>query len=370
MPLTHKLYVLQSLDPNYAPIDLDWPSKVSIQSKDDEYYPVFSGSVTSLFPPIITTENQQLTKSHSLDDILNVSQSVNTSGPHVKENESVSEGTTAENSFNRSCPSLNNSSYVQNVSAKVTTKPSTSEDEHSDIVFDFTESSPSAVDSSGPSTNYSGIKFYFKDSLYPAFSEKTLTSYGPPPNESTDSMHNSETEIKDTLLDDPNLQDLAAIKEEAGSAPTNQPSYINLAGEEESLDETLSFSPLSPQIPTGVTLAFATVGGHFNHSNSDSASQRTENSCEPNSGYMNSSSGYTGECSFTCAVESDYTGELRSEFISESSRHSSGYVPESSDGGDPSSSPSEHQPCTLSSAYVSKSDLCNSTQSPALGQSA
>jgi hypothetical protein len=356
----------ESLDPNYAPINLGLPRKIQ---SNDEYYPAFKDSITSLLPQTIaTTEVQPLTRSQSLDDILNVPHNITTPGPYIKENGNLSEGAT-EKSLSRSCPSL---PYVQHGSAKagfITTKPSENEDEHLDIVFQFPEGSATAVSSgeSGPycpPTNYSGIVFK-GDSMYPPSSDKNLTGYGPFPKESTESIFISESVIADELFTGHNLQHPAAIEGEAVSAPTNRPGYINIGGEGDSLDETLIFSPLSPQIPSGVTLAFATVDeptGRTKHHSSDSASQTGSSSDFER--YMNSCSGYTEEISFSCTVESGYTGEPSSEVISESSVKSSpGDMPGQSEG-DVSFVPSENQPCAPISAYIRESDLCNRSRSP------
>ena len=87
------------------------------------YYKVFSGSAICLFHETLQAAgvDQQLTKSHSLDDLSNapsVQSCIMATGSFSKSSGDVSE---AVNKRNKSCSSLSNSLYVQHGAAK--TKP-------------------------------------------------------------------------------------------------------------------------------------------------------------------------------------------------------------------------------------------------------
>ena len=363
------------MDPSFAPIDLGISA----------YYKEFSGSAICLLQETLLAAkvDQQLTKSHSLDDLSNappVQSCIMTKGSYSKSSGDVSE---AVNERNRSCPSLSNSPYVEYRAGKagvINIKPSKPKEDHLGIVFDFPDSSASAVDSTSgpcyPLTDHSGINFDFTESCYSTSSDKSLVGYDPSPKDSLESISTTDTEMAEeevlsTTLRD--VQDLSDAEGEAESAPTNQSGYMNITGDKDSLDESLSFSFLSPDTPSDTSIAFAMVeqptGATKPHHLPNSDSQMDSGSFfESNSSYMNTSSGYTGKFTFSCTVDStSYTSDLSSEFTTEPSIgvSNSDYQPESSEGcSSCSNAPSQHQPSTPPSTYISESDLSNITAAP------
>jgi hypothetical protein len=384
---------LQSLDPNFAPINLNPHNKLSISLSirtTNEYYEITADSVAT---PMTTTPLHggvvQLAKSQSVDNVSNLplahTNIMATTEPYIKDSDSVSAEPT-----NRSCSSLLYTPYTQHEKADagtIATEPSKNGEEHADIVFHLSDSSSGVQSGKGEYFDHSGIGFEFTDtqssSAYPVSSDKP--TYEPCPEESTEScftfdVNIPESKVHSTTL--PDSPDSAITEGQTDTTPHYEGGYTNIPE---------SVTPLSPETRSDVTLAFATVGQpagikRHNMSISDSASQLE--SLEPDPPYVNSchsGSSYLGQ--YTIKSASSYTGEstTTTDYVAESSvaKSSTGYTGGSSvdissseyvsedfvgnpgEGHYPSHGdlsyidPDSQYRGTPSSTYLTESDLCN-----------
>jgi hypothetical protein len=379
----------ESLDPNFAPIDLNPHTKLSISLSirtTNEYYEITADSVAT---PMTTTPLHggvvELAKSQSVDNVSNLplghTNIMATTEPYIKDTDSVSAEPT-----NRSCSSLPYTLYTQHEKADagtIATEPSKNGEEHADIAFHLSDSSSGVQSGKGVYIDHSCIGFEFTDtqssSVYPVSSHKP--SYEPCPEESTGSCFTFDVDIPESKVHSttpPDNPDSAITEGQTDTTPHYEGGYTNIPE---------SITPLSPETPSAVTLAFATVGQpagiqHSNMSISDSASQLE--SFEPEPPYVNSchsGSSYLGQ--YTIESASSYIGESTTTgYVAESSvaKSSTGYTGGSSvdissseyvsedfvgEGNYPShgylsyAEPGSQYRGTPSSTYLTESDLCN-----------